>query len=100
MGAMSKLRRILQGAGATAPFQGPHGHKHILGPILRKDHFNSATPVALADPSDLNCLVAKRQLECEAHFPGIHPRTVLWSHSLLDVLELSNRSQLSRRRNP
>ena len=55
--------------------------------ILRKVHFNSATPVAPAEPSDLNCLVARRQLECEAGFPGIHPRTVLWSHSIWEVLE-------------
>ena len=40
------LRRILQSPGATAPFQGPHGHKHTLGPMLRKVHFNSATLVA------------------------------------------------------
>ena len=100
MGAMPKLRRILSGPGATSPFQGPHGHKHTLGPILWKVHFNSATPVAHADPLDLNCLVARRQLEGEADFPGIHPRTVLWSHSIWDVLELSNRSQLSCRRNP
>ena len=100
MGVMPKLRRILQVTGATAPFQGPHGHKHTLGPILRKVHFNTASPVTPADASDLNYLVARRQLECDAGFPVIHPRTVLWSNSIWDVLELSNRSQLSRRRNP
>ena len=68
------LRRILQVPGATAEFQGPHAHKHTLGPILRKVHFNSATPVPHAEPSDLNSLVAGRQLEREAGFPGIHPK--------------------------
>ena len=69
-----KLRRVLQGPEATTPIQGPQGHKNPLGPNLRKVHFNSAKPVAPAEPSDLNCLVARRQLECEAGFPGIHPR--------------------------
>ena len=64
--------------------------------MLRKVHINSANQDAPAEPSDLNCLIARRQLECKAGFPGIHPRTVLWSHSIWDVLELPNRSQLSR----
>ena len=46
--------------------------------MLGNVHLNSATPVAPAEPTDLHCLVARRQLECEAGFPGIHPRTVLW----------------------